>query len=86
MKTRILMLALILSFGVACKAKKEGTTATKETTTATPKTGGKVSHQYRASGCATVIIIPASGDVNEITLIPKDKLASEFAQTINKFN
>ena len=79
MKTPILVLALVLSFGAACKSKKEAAvSSTKENTASIPKINGKVSHQYRAGGCATVIIIPASGGVNEITLIPKDKLAKEF--------
>jgi hypothetical protein len=37
---------------------------------------GKVSHKYRATGCATVILLTQEG--NELTLIPKDKLKSEF--------
>lgn len=44
--------------------------------TATGNTSGKVSHQYRSAGCATVIICTQDG--TELTLIPKEKLAKEF--------
>jgi hypothetical protein len=39
-------------------------------------TMGTVSHKYRPTGCATVIIVKQEEE--EITLIPKDKLAKEF--------
>ena len=39
---------------------------------------GKVSHKYRASGCATVIIIMSHDDIAEIVLIPKDKLNADI--------
>jgi|GEM_PF-713908 len=45
-------------------------------TTATGTTTGKVSHKYRAAGCSTVIVFTKDG--TEMTLIPKDKLSSEF--------
>jgi hypothetical protein len=37
---------------------------------------GKVSHKFRATGCATVIVIDQDG--NELVLIPKDKLAKDL--------
>jgi hypothetical protein len=39
-------------------------------------TTGKVSHQYRSTGCATVIVFIKDG--TEMTLIPKDKLPAEY--------
>jgi hypothetical protein len=86
MKKYILFL-LISSLAVtACKSKKATTASTTSTTTTpTPaamttrtegNTSGKVSHQYRATGCATVIVFNNEG--TEMTLIPKDKLPAEF--------
>jgi hypothetical protein len=37
---------------------------------------GKVSHKFRATGCATVIIVDQDG--NELVLIPKDKLVNDL--------
>ena len=58
----------------ACKAKQKSVVSppTTEQISSKPKTIGKVSHQYRATGCATVIVI--DGTANPSTLIPKDKL------------
>jgi len=78
MKIHILFLALVISFAAACKSKKEGATSTKETSTTTPKIIGKISHKYRAMGCATVIITANPDGGEELTLIPSVKLASEF--------
>jgi hypothetical protein len=44
--------------------------------TATGNTTGKVSHKYRSTGCATVIVFNQDG--TEMTLIPKDKLPKEY--------
>lgn len=41
-------------------------------TSTQPKTTGKVSHQYRADGCSTVVLV-VKGE-NTITLIPIQKL------------
>ena len=64
---------------LACKSKKE-TTATAGNNTVQPAsvgaTTGKVSHMYKATGCETVVIVK-EGE-NELTLIPKDKLAKQF--------
>jgi hypothetical protein len=38
---------------------------------------GKLSHQYKSTGCETVIIIAAQDDAAEMTLIPKDKLSKD---------
>lgn len=59
-----------------------GTTVMTTNTTASDSNqgahAGKVSHKYRESGCATVIIIQATGETGEIILIPKDKLNTDI--------
>jgi hypothetical protein len=40
------------------------------------KTIGKVSHQYRATGCATVIVVKRGEE--ELVLIPKDTLTNKL--------
>ena len=59
-------------------------TTTASTTANTSATGdnqganvGKISHQYKSTGCETVIVIAAHDDVAEMTLIPKDKLSKD---------
>lgn len=63
---------------VSCHSKQKNIVSAPnvEQTAVTPKTIGKVSHQYRATGCSTVIII--ADDVNPIILIPKNKLAENL--------
>ena len=78
MKSIILIIATVsLSIG-ACKigehAPVKTTSSSSEQTS--PKTSGKVSHQYKATGCATVIIIKNGDEL--ITIIPKDKLSDNF--------
>ena len=84
MKIIILILSVSIAAFFGCKAKKEAG-STKPTTTveqtqspAVGNTAGKVSHQYRSTGCATVVIVKLDGQENPLTLIPKDKLAFEF--------
>jgi hypothetical protein len=80
MKKIILSVTLIATLSVACKTKEKATASAASTTqtavenNAAPKTTGKVSHQYRATGCATVVIVKIEGEENPATLIPKDKL------------
>ncbi len=88
MKKIFLLLAIIGVVSCSCKtkqkaAKNDTTTATATVTTTNTTstvtkgtTLGKVSHQYRATGCSTVIIV--TDPVNTTTLIPKDTLSSEF--------
>ena len=85
MKSILILSKLLLGFS-SCKSKKETTQTSndvKQTTTVTsneqmaaPKTKGKVSHQYRSGGCATVII--ANVDGNTLTLIPSIKFVDKF--------
>lgn len=86
MKKLIVMVCLLSLTGLACKVKsstKDNTQTVQNNTTMTEaynienKTLGKVSHQYRATGCSSVIEIKLEGDEIQ-TLIPKDKLAKEF--------
>lgn len=39
---------------------------------------GKVSHQYKSTGCATVVIVNWQKPEEQIVLIPLDTLLSEF--------
>ncbi len=72
---------------VACKtkqpaasgAKTAATTSTETKTTtdaAAPQTKGKVSHQYRATGCPTVVIVKNGESV--MTLIPSVPLPEKM--------
>lgn len=80
MKKYIVIILVGVALVSACKSKKAATATTAATSTATAVsastalglTVGKVSHQYRAGGCATVIVFSKEG--SEMTLIPKDKL------------
>ena len=89
MFTAVVSMSLVCS----CKTKKTAsasattsTTSTASTTTTTTSSAtgdnqganvGKVSHQYKSTGCETVVIIAAHDDVAEMTLIPKDKLSKD---------
>lgn len=76
MRPFMLFIALGLFITSGCKPKQD---ATKQATiTAAPPVGttlGKVSHQYRKTGCATVVIVKLKNEDQPITLIPKDTLA-----------
>lgn len=86
MKNYIFISILCIAFTSACKSKKAGSssaapasaTASAEpaAATVTGNTSGTVSHKYRATGCSTVIIVKQ--DAEDLTLIPKDKIAKEF--------
>jgi len=78
MKTNFIILSLIFTIGIiSCKSKKETTETKVETKTmVVGKTTGKISHQYRSSGCSTVIIVSSTD--GDITLIPKDKLPADM--------
>ena len=72
MRIIILLLASVSLFSFGC--------ATKHAEVIVPKgaTLGKVSHQYRATGCATVVIVKQEDVSDPITLIPRDTLAPAF--------
>lgn len=78
----IFCIAALITNG--CKSKKEAsasastTSVSSQQNTVKGNTLGKVSHQYSATGCATVIIVKIEGQENPLTLIPKDKLPSSL--------
>jgi len=72
MRTTILALALISLFSFGCVTKHAGGFIPIGTTL------GKVSHQYRATGCATVVIVKRDDSQQPITLIPRDTLSEIF--------
>lgn len=90
MKSTILLLALILALSTGCKTHSQGSgcCSKQQTATVTGTTTGKVSHQFRATGCETVIIVDNAASSDPQILIPKDKLPKEFDQDglVIKFN
>lgn len=72
----------IIAFGLlatpCCKSKNEVAKQTTATVVPAGTTLGKVSHQYRASGCATVIIVKLENQDQPLTLIPRDTLPPVF--------
>jgi hypothetical protein len=79
---------VVLSFIISCliiggcKAKKNTeTTQAKpnvQETPATEKTTGKISHQFRSTGCATVIVVNVKNETEPIILIPREALPTRF--------
>ena len=67
----MLIVTILLSSSCMCKKKVDNSSSENG------KTVGMVSHQFRASGCNTVIVINDSQG-NEIILIPKDPLPSKL--------
>lgn len=72
---------------IASSAKSEQTAKTEpsvksdpsikpEPSAVTGKTIGKVSHEYRVTGCATVIVV--AGAIKPLILIPKNKLSTDI--------
>lgn len=91
MSNKLILIALVSLLGLSCKVKTskeksnqqniakpaDKVTMVEEIKDIENKTLGRVSHQYRAAGCNTVIEVKlAEGEIQ--TLIPKDKLAAEF--------
>ncbi len=76
MKYPVLFIAFVLSLAIACKSKSSATATDPKAMAVPAKTKGKVSHQYRSSGCATVIVLNEQD--KPASLIPKDKLPAEF--------
>ncbi|MGQ0829298.1 MAG: hypothetical protein ACT4ON_13000 [Bacteroidota bacterium] len=75
---RFFSILIICFFVASCTSNKKAGTSTviKDEVQANPKTKGKISHQYRATGCSTVVIVDASVLDAPLVLIPKDKLPS----------
>lgn len=80
MKNILFIIAIVIFISTSCKTKQNISLDKKavEQIAAKGITLGKISHQYKASGCATVIIINQQGQEKPITLIPKDKLPAEI--------
>ncbi len=74
-----IFLLLICTFSFhSCKPKQKTNDQEAKTVAPVGATLGKVSHQYRKTGCATVIIVHYSNPEEMMTLIPKDTLAPAF--------
>lgn len=72
---QVIFIIITLTFAILACRPKQQTTATviaEKQVCEKPKATGKVSHQYQAMGCETVIII--ENEENPIILIPKSKL------------
>jgi hypothetical protein len=78
MKTLKIIALGLLIFTFSCKTKQVGlqNTQTTDVKTSDPKTLGKVSHEFKATGCGTIVII--KDKENQTILIPKDALPEEF--------
>ena len=76
----VLLLALIvLTFSCKTRHVTEKThLPAPDQTTEASKTLGKVSHQYRATGCNTVILVENNENTDTLVLIPIDTLSKEF--------
>lgn len=62
----------------ACKTKKTVEGNENNTANNSELSAGKVSHQYRETGCATVIIVERKAEESPLTLIPFQKLPDKF--------
>jgi hypothetical protein len=82
MRTSLVILAISISMLAGCKSKQKATgttiTTAAENVVTTPKTIGKVSHKYRATGCETVVIVILPNEEKPLTLIPRVKLSSQL--------
>lgn len=77
---------MILS--LSCKTKHQTQTTTQiqtqtldessGPTNKAPKTKGNVSHEYRATGCNTVLVVKTDDAANPLVLIPISPLPAEF--------
>jgi hypothetical protein len=83
MKKNTLFVFLCFALVSACKPQKQGSTsaasntASNEVAAAVGTTSGIVSHKYRSTGCSTVVVVKQE-EGEDLTLIPKDKLAKEY--------
>jgi hypothetical protein len=78
MKSYFFLMVISFSSIASCKSQQAVNaygTANEQNSEA-PITIGKVSHQYKATGCETVVVVRLESD-ELLTLIPKDKL-NEF--------
>lgn len=90
MKNLVIFLALLLLAVTSCKTKSktQAQTATPPptetvdswsgSTRAPAKSQGKVSHEYRATGCNTVVVVRTEDAANPLVLIPISTIPDEF--------
>jgi len=91
MKILISIVTVCLLLGFQCKQKQTGKSETSSSSINSdtlaqnekeikqePKISGKVSHQFRKNGCATVIIIALQNDGQTLILIPREKLSNDL--------
>jgi hypothetical protein len=78
MKYSSVLISALALFFFSCNCSKTTTQqkVNNEQIKETTLTAGKVSHEYRATGCRTVIIVSTSDE--PLTLIPKDDLPEKF--------
>jgi hypothetical protein len=80
LKSPLFLFATIALLTLSCKPKKATASTSVQTQTAAatnekPKTTGKVSHEFAATGCGTVVIVQnLSGE--PMILIPSPKLGA----------
>lgn len=78
MRLFIYIFALSLFIIPGCRTKEKTMQQTMVNIAPAGTTLGKVSHQYRESGCNTVIIVNLENQDKPLTLIPRDTLSAEF--------
>lgn len=79
MKPLFQLLMAYLSITACCAVKDSSNlSSTNNSSNNLGLTLGKVSHQYRNTGCSTVVIINSKKIEDQIVLIPLDTLSSEF--------
>jgi hypothetical protein len=82
MKNLLVIIALIIITGLSCKTKPQSQTQSADVKTGSTKTvtktQGKVSHEYRSTGCNTVVIVKTTDAANPIVLIPITALPDKF--------
>jgi hypothetical protein len=86
MKNITVLIAILVLAGYSCKTKPQAQTQTQTQTTdaysgstkIVAKTEGKVSHEYRATGCNTVVVVKTDDASNPLVLIPITALPEKF--------
>lgn len=73
MKRIASIFSIFLVVFISCKTKKDAAVEVKPVTE-NAKTLGVVSHQYRNTGCQTVVMVQSVTEAGSFILIPKDKL------------
>lgn len=74
-RINVFIFIVFLSF-LACRSPREPKAATQADPVQPSLSSGKVSHQYRAAGCLTVILVDKAGE--SLVLIPTNQLPAQF--------